>query len=216
MTSGSKQNSKRSPSLWTGAEKRVLARLTTPRRIQDFLDTIPYSAESRYRSPRSVLRDRKAHCFDGAVFAAAALREIGLPPIIVDMQAHRDDDHVIAIFRARGGIGAVAKSNFAGLRFREPVYRTVRELVMSYFDPFYNLVRERSMRQFARPLNLTQFDRLQWHLDDAAMDAIGDRLCELPVTKILTPAMIRSLTAVDKRTFDAGMIGVNLKGVYKP
>jgi hypothetical protein len=215
MTRGSKPN-KFSFSSWTSAERRLFASLTTPRRIQDFLDTIAYSAESRYRSPRTVIRDRKGHCFDGAVFAAAALREIGHPPVIVDMQAVRDDDHVIAIFRANGRYGAVAKSNFSGLRFREPVYRSIRELVMSYYDPFYNLNRERSLRQFARPLNLKVYDRLHWTTDDATMEVIGQRLCDLPVTKLLTPAMVRSLTRVDKRTYDAGMLGVNLKGVYKP
>jgi len=87
---------------------------------------------------------------------------------------------------------------------------------MSYFDPFYNMNKERSLRQFARPLNLKVYDRLQWTINDAAMDAIGERLCELPVTKIMTPAMVRSLTLIDKRSFDAGMLGVNLKGVYYP
>ena len=201
---------------WTAQERRILASLRTPRKIQDFLDSVAYSTEERYRSPRSVMQDRKAHCFDGAVFAAAALQRLGYPPVILDMQAVRDDDHVIAVFRERGYIGAVAKSNTSGLRFRDPVYRTVRELVMSYFDQFYNVNGERSMRQYGRLIDLRKFNTHQWHIRDEAMDVIGDALNDSPVTKILTPAMIRALTRVDKRLFDAGFLGADIDGLYKP
>ena len=109
--------------------------LKTPALIQAFLDETPYSPEERYRCPLSVLRDRKAHCFDGAVFAAAMLRRLGHRPLIVDMLPNgRDDDHMLALFRVDGHLGALAKSNFSGLRYREPIYRTLRELVLSYFD----------------------------------------------------------------------------------
>ncbi|HMK37915.1 MAG TPA: hypothetical protein VK569_01155, partial [Bacteroidota bacterium] len=101
-------------------------RLSSPFKIQEFLLTLPYSAEERYRCPRTVLKDRIAHCFDGALFAAAALRHIGYPPLIVDMLPNdRDDDHIVAVYRIRGHWGGVAKSNFAGLTFREPIHRTL-------------------------------------------------------------------------------------------
>jgi hypothetical protein len=105
-----------------------------------------------------VLRDRLAHCFEGALFAAGALRALGHPPLLLDLEAVRDDDHVLAVFRRNGAWGALAKSNYAGLRFREPVYRTLRELAMSYFEDYYSVEGERSLRSFStRPVNLARF-----------------------------------------------------------
>jgi hypothetical protein len=117
-------------------ERAVLRRLNTPEKIQRFLDGLAYNKEpdgNTCRSPRRVLRDRTAHCMEGALFGAAALCAIGHPPLLLDLEAVRDDDHVLAIFRSHSHWGAVAKSNYSGLRYREPVYRTLRELVMSYF-----------------------------------------------------------------------------------
>ena len=201
---------------WTRTELKVLRSLTTPFKIQSFLDTLAYSSESRYRSPRSVLRDRVAHCYDGAVFAAMALRRLGYPPAIIDMDAVRDDDHVIAIFRRNGRFGAIAKSNFVGIRFREPVYATLRELVMSYFESFYNINREKTLRTYTRPLDLSAFDAIQWTTSDVALDTIGDKLNSIRVFKLLTPAMARALSPVDKRMYDAGLSGADRAGLYKP
>ncbi len=199
---------------WTKEELQIIKKFSSPIKIQQFLDSIPYSTESCYRSPRSVLRDRKAHCFDGAVFAAAMVERIGFQPLIVDMQAVRDDDHVIAIFKKNGRVGSIAKSNFVGLRFREPVYRDARELVMSYFEPFYNMNKEHSLRQFSVPLNLKKYKNFQF--DDNVMEAIGLKLSYIPVIKLMTPAMIRSLNPIDERAFKAGMLGTDMKGVYFP
>lgn len=214
-----KRNKKRSPDPsvgWTLSELRLLSSLSSTDKIQAFLDTLEYSAESRYRSPRSVLRDRMAHCYDGAVFAAMALRRLGYLPLIVDIDAVRDDDHVIAIFKRHGRFGAIAKSNFVGIRYREPVYISLRELVMSYFESFYNIDYEKTLRQYTRPLNLSTFDALNWTSSDAALDAIADKLNDIRVYKILTAAMARSLSPVDKRTYDAGMLGVKRAGLYRP
>jgi len=111
---------------WTRGEIAALRPLTTPGRIQAFVDGLAYRAEDDPGSPRRVLAERRANCYDGAIFAAAALRRLGHPPVLLDLQAVRDDDHVLAVFRLRGHFGAVAKSNFVGLRFREPIFRTVR------------------------------------------------------------------------------------------
>ena len=189
---------------------------SSPAKIQAFLDSIPYSAENVYRSPLSVLRDRKAHCFDGAVFAAAALRRLGHPPLIVDMLAERDDDHLLALYRREGFWGAVAKSNFVGLRFREAIYRNLRELVMSYFEDYYNLKREKTLRSYTRPLNLKAFDKLNWVVSDETLDAIADRLDEIRKIPVLTDRMIVQLSPVDPRSYRAGLLGVNRAGVYKP
>jgi hypothetical protein len=183
--------------------------------IQGFLDGIPYSADPIYRSPRSVLRDRKAHCFDGALFAAAALRSLGHPPLIVDLQAVRDDDHMLAVFKRDGCYGAVAKSNFVGLRFREPIYRSLRELAVSYFSDYYNLERERTLRAYTAPLNLARLDHLAWMTSDELLEQVADRLDRSRRFPLLTDRMIESLTPVDQRTYDAGMLGVNPDGLYR-
>jgi hypothetical protein len=201
---------------WTKGELRVLERLSDPVGIQAFLDRIPYSAEEIYRSPRSVLRDRKAHCFDGAVFAAAALRRLGYTPLLVDMRAVRDDDHIIAVFRRYGYIGAVAKSNFVGLRFREPVFRTLRELMLSYFEEFYNMAREKTLRSYSATLDLSRLDSLQWETRDGAMDVIAARLDAIRHFPLITKRQEAGLAMVDERFYRAGMLGINRAGLYKP
>jgi hypothetical protein len=155
---------------FTPAERRVFQRLRTPARIQRYLDDdIGYNKEHggpTCYSPRLVLRHRAAHCMEGALFAAAALRQLGHPPLLLDLESIHDDDHVLAIFKARGHWGAIAKSNFSGLRYREPVYRTLRELVMSYFEHYFNLRREKTLRAYSRPVNLRRFDRRGWMISE--------------------------------------------------
>ena len=201
---------------WGRGELEQLERLRDPARIQRFLDAIPYSADHFYRSPRRVLRDRKAHCFDGAVFAAAALRRLGERPAILDMRAVNDDDHVVAIFRRGRALGAVAKSNFVGLRFREPIFRTLRELVLSYFEDFYNVAREKTLRAYSVALDLTPFDGLGWETDDAALDVIASRLDRARHIRLLTPAQAAALLPVDERRYTSGLLGSDPDGLYRP
>jgi hypothetical protein len=201
----------------TKTELRTFSKLLSPFKIQEFLDSIPYSDEERYRCPRSVLQDRKAHCYDGAVFAAAALRAIGYPPLLVDMLPNqRDDDHIIAVFRHKNRWGSVAKSNFSGLRFREPVYRGMRELIMSYFESYYNIAGEKTLVGYTAPLNLNRFNPHDWLVNDESMDAIAKGLDDSRTYRILTPAMARQLSAVDKRSYHAGLLGANHKGLFQP
>ena len=200
----------------TKSERRILDRLTTPAEIQSFLGGVAYSTEEIYRCPLRVLRDRTGHCFDGAVFAAAALRRIGYPPKIVELLPNRrDDDHILAVYRSAGGWGAVAQSNFVGLRWREPVYRSLRELVMSYFEDFYNLARERTLRGYTFPLDLRGFDARHWTASDAAMRVIAGGLDKIPRRRVLAPKMVRRLTLVDERSYRAGLLGSVRKGLHK-
>jgi hypothetical protein len=192
------------------------AGLDSPAAIQAFLDEVPYSADPFYRCPARVLRDRKAHCFDGALFAAAALRPLGFPPLIVDMLPERDDDHVLAIFKIDGYWGAIAKSNFVGIRFREAIYASLRELVMSYFEFFYNVVREKTLRGYTVPLSLKPFDRQGWTTRDETMEVIAARLDEIRKVSVLTPAMVARLSPMDPRSYEAGMLGTLPEGLYKP
>jgi hypothetical protein len=201
----------------TKPERQVMAQLTTPSRIQAFLDEFPYSVESNYRCPLRVFRERIAHCFDGALFAAAALRRLGYPPLVLNMLPNdRDDDHMLALYRRDRYWGAVAKSNFVGLRFREPIYRTLRELVMSYFEQFYNVEREKTLRGYTVPLNLKAFDRFNWMTSDEPLERIGQRLDEIRKIRVLTRRMIAGLSPIDERSYRAGLFGANRTGLYRP
>ncbi len=201
----------------TESERQVIARLTTPGKIQTFLDELAYSAEDTYRCPLRVLRERTGHCFDGALFAAAMLRRLGYPPLILDMLPNvRDDDHLVALFKRDGHWGAVANSNFAGLRFREPIYRNLRELVLSYFEQYYNVEREKTLRGYTRPLNLKVFDNCGWMTRDEPLEGIAQRLDAIPRTPLLTESMIAGLSLVDERSFRAGLVDANEAGLYQP
>jgi hypothetical protein len=203
------------PDRFTRGELALLRRLSTPRRIQEWLDALPYRAEDRAASPRNVMAERRAHCYDGALFAAAALRRLGHPPLLLDMRAVRDDDHVLAVFRAYGCFGAVAKSNFVGLRFREPIHRTLRELVLSYFEDYFNADGEKTLRTYSGLLHLRQFDRLGWMFKDDHLQYISDRLDALAHRRVLTRRMERDLHPVDPRSLRAGMLGTVKAGLYK-
>jgi len=201
----------------TESEHQFISTLTTPAKIQAFLDELPYSTEHIYRCPLRVLRERMAHCFDGALFAAATLRRLGYPPLIMDMLPNdRDDDHMLAIYERCGHWGAIAKSNFVGLRFREPIYRTLRELVMSYFEQFYNLEREKTLRSYTVPLSLKAFDALDWMTKDDFLDHIAQKLDRIRRVPLLTEPMISALSLVDERSYRAGLMGANETGLYKP
>jgi hypothetical protein len=195
---------------FTTAEHAIFRRLNTPARIQRYLDDLPYNKEPggiTCRSPRGVMRHRTAHCMEGALFGAAALRQLGYPPLLFDLEAVQDTDHVLAVFRVRGRWGAVGKSNFSGLRFREPIYRDLRELAMSYFEHFYNLRGEKTLRGFSRAVNLSRFDRIGWMTSEEDVWAIPQYLCEISHRPVLTPEQVRGLSRMDRRLFEAGRLG---------
>lgn len=192
---------------FTPAELRKLRSLKTPYGIQRLLDDMPYHLEDTAWSPRRVLRENTSHCFEGAVFAAAALRVNGYPPLLIDFEAEHDTDHVLALYRIDGHWGVIAKSNFSGCRYREPVYRSLRELAMSFFDTYCNLRRERTLRTFSRPVNLARFDRLQWMTTDEPVWFIANYLCDIFHYKLLRHAMAKRLHRVDKRLFESECVG---------
>jgi len=191
----------------TAVEQRKLRSLKDPHGVQRFLDDMPYHLADTAWSPRRVLQENTSHCFEGATFAAAALRALGYPPLVLDLEAEHDTDHVIAIYRHRGHWGAVAKSNYTGCRYREPVYRSLRELALSYFDVYFNLRRERSLRTFSRPVNLARFDRRQWMTTGEHLWFVAEYLFTIHHYRLLNPAMIRNLHRLDDRSFRAGCVG---------
>lgn len=192
---------------FTPAELRKLRSLKDPHGIQRFLDDQPYHLADTAWSPRQVLRENTSHCFEGAMFAAAALRANGYPPLVIDLEAENDTDHVVAVYKQRGHWGALAKSNYTGCRYREPVYRTLRELAMSYFEVYFNLRRERSLRTFSNPVNLARFDPLDWMTTDQHLWFIAEYLFTIRHFPLLKPRMAKSLHRLDDRSFRAGCLG---------
>jgi hypothetical protein len=198
------------------AERQLLSTLDSPAAIQSFLNTIPYSEDHFYRCPLRLLRDRKGHCFDGALFAAMALRRLGFPPLILELIPNdRDDDHIIALFKRNGCWGALAQSNFTGLRFREPVYRSLRELVMSFFADHFNLAGEMTLRGYRGPVRLSTFDRLDWMASDQGLEALADGMDRYRVLPLLTKEMVAGLSLADERSVKAGLLGANPDGLFK-
>lgn len=199
-------------------ERQLLDSLDSPSKIQSFLDGVEYPSSDENRSCVEVLRQRKAHCLDGGLFAAMALRRIGYPPRIIDLQPDpgRDDDHVLALFQIDGFWGAVAKSNYNGLRFREAIYRTTRELALSYFEDFFNVLGEKTLRTSSRVIHLDRFDHLNWMTESRGVDAIEIYLKQMKTYPLITKEQAARLSLMDKRSFDAGTLGINLNGAFNP
>jgi hypothetical protein len=200
----------RGPGLTFGlppAAVRTLRALKTPALIQNFVDGLTYQYADTAWSPARVLRERKGHCLEGALVAAAALRVNGHPPLVMDLEAVRDDDHVVALYRERGLWGAIAKSNYAGLRFRAPVYRTLRELALSYFEDYYNLRGERTLRAWAGPVNLARLDRQGWMTSEEDVWCVPELLIKAKHHVLMPDRVARELPLLDRRSFEAGMHG---------
>ncbi|GIV66052.1 MAG: hypothetical protein KatS3mg047_0445 [Bellilinea sp.] len=202
----------------TPSERAEWESLNSPIAIQNFLDSLSYVGEERNRSPLNVLRDRQCHCLDGGLLAALALSRLGFPPLLMDLvpEPGKDDDHVLAVYRINGGYGAIAKSNFVGLRFREPVYRTLRELAMSYFEMFYNINGEKTLRGYTRPINLARFRYLNWAVSEEDVAKVVKHFYSRKSIPLLKEESIALLSPVDRRSYEAGMLGTNFEGLYRP
>ena len=183
---------------------RVLRALKTPVRTQKFIDALTYQYADTAWSP---LRVRKGHCMEGALLAAAALRVNGHPPLVMDLEAVHDDDHVVAVYRERGLWGSIAKSNFAGLRFRAPIYRSLPELALSYFEHYYNLRGERTLRSFSGPVNLGRLDSRHWMTAEEDVWCVPELLIAARHYPLFPHKVARTLPRLDRRSFEAGMHG---------
>ncbi len=192
---------------FTPAELRTIRAMKDPHGVQKFLNSLPYHLAPTCWSPRKVLHEKTVHCLEGAIFGAAALRVLGYPPLLWDLEAERDTDHVLAIFRQNGCWGAVAASNYAGCRYREPVYKTLRELAMSYFNLYFNLAKQRSLRRYSNPVNLKRFDHRGWMTSDKEVWYIPEYLCEIPHKSLLTSRQVKALHLADQRLFEAELVG---------
>jgi len=192
----------------------MLPRFSHPEDVRDYLDALAYNTTDRTFCPRDVVLERKAHCMDGAVFAAAALATIGFPPLLVDLRAIDDDDHVIAVFREDGLWGAVAKSNTTSLRFRDPVYRSIRELALSYFPLYFNTDGAMSLYEYSRPFSLRKYGRK--YLVDADVAYIGADLDATVHYPIVSRQRLKGLRSAPRYLMDACFAGADPAGLYKP
>jgi hypothetical protein len=190
-------------------------KLGSPPEIQAYLNRIPYDDVPGTRSPYWVTVEKRANCFEGALFAAAMLRLLGHPPLIVDLRAENDDDHILAVFRHNGLWGAVAKSNTTTLRYRDPVYRNLRELVMSYFEGYINTLGDKTLRSYSRPLHLGRYDRRNWATTGEDLSDIGEDLDRMTHTPLLSRKGIRALTPADRDLYKAVFLGSLKSGLYK-
>ena len=194
----------------TKEELGILKKLNTPKKIQDFLDTLKinfdYSRDT-CMSPRVVLRKRKAHCIEGAMLAALALKMHGYRPLVVHLKATKKDyDHVMAVFNQYGRWGAINKSNHAVIRYREPIYRDIRELVMSIFHEYTDRKGRKNLRSFSVPVNLSRFDKKKWVIDEKDLWHIDSHLDKVKHFDILSRKQIANLRLADKIERKAGNI----------
>lgn len=184
-------------------------KLTTPAKVQDFLDDFPINFEphgSTCRSPLYVLRQKKAQCLEGALLAAAIFWYHGKRPLLLDLETpDSDDDHVVTLFKQDGHWGAVSKTNHAVLRYRDPVFKTVRELVMSYFNEYFLDSGEKTLRRYSKPFDMLTFDD-DWLTTRRMMWNVEDEIIKSPHIKILTPKMTRELRPADPIEIAAGKL----------
>ena len=206
---------------YSSEEQKILISLKTPKKIQDFLETLEINFEKdgdTCYSPRKVLRLKKAHCMEGAMLAAALLEFHGYPPLILDLRSTaRDFDHVVAVFKQYGCWGAISKTNHAVLRYREPVYKTIRELVLSYFHEYFDDSGRKTLRDYSKPFNLQTFDHsfrlsstshkeINWRISEKDLFEIPEYLDSIKHYKILSSAQTRNLRKADALEIAAGKL----------
>ena len=191
-------------------ELKIFKKLSTPRKIQDFLEKIPINFDYRRdtcMSPRKVLRQNKAHCIEAAIFAATAFLFHGQLPLLLDLKAaDRDDDHVVALFKKNKRWGAISKTNHAVLRFREPIYRDIRELALSFFHEYFDDNGRKNLRSFSKPFNLLKFKKHDWPFSEKDLWYIAEALDKCPHHPILTKSTLAGLRRADPIEIKAGKI----------
>jgi len=199
---------------WTARERRILARLRTPAHIQQFLDELPYDERGGAASPRAVMGSDKAQCYSGALFACAALRELGYAPRLMWIDAVSDDGHCLALCESDGLWGSVAKSNYTTLRSREAIYPYI-SLGLSYFEGFFNVYGKRTMRGFTVPIDLEPFEPRGWRFSAGPLRYIDHAIDTAPRVWRLSRSRAGGLTPVSEQLRRAGLLGSNPKGLWR-
>lgn len=197
-------------------EEKLFKSFQHPLEIQRYLDKIRYNDDSTWKSPRCVLREGTANCGEGACLAAAIFKYMGHEPLVVDMSVVNDDEHVLAVFKERGHWGAVGKSNTTLLRFREPVFKSIRELIMSYFEFYFNIQGFKSLRRFSAPINLDTLVPSNWITTEQDMHIYVDQFYQHPYETILTEEMEQNLNIAEPEVVKACFLGASKAGIYVP
>lgn len=192
---------------WSAADKKTLRGFNSPEKIQAFLDKCRYNKSSKLYSPSEVLNDQCAHCFDGAIFAASVLNYFGETPLILDLCAIEDDDHIITIFKNGAYFGAIAKSNYSGLRYREAIFKNERELVLSYFEGYFNIKAEKTLRSYSKAFNLLKVSKIDWKKTNNVYEQIVTALNHVKHYPIIPKGAGRRISKVDSRSYKAGLVG---------
>lgn len=194
--------------------RKKFVSLVSPFAIQQYLDSMPYIGEERDRSPLNVMLEGQCHCLDGGFLAALALWQIGFKPLLIDLvpEPGTDDDHVLALYQVDGRWGAVAKSNYVNLGFREPVYKNLRELVMTYFEHYVSIDQQKSLRGYTRPFDASRYTQLNWAWDESGANQLYHKhFYGHGTISLITPRMAKRLNPVTERTYAAETMYTNLK-----
>lgn len=196
--------------------KQILTNLKTPFDVQEYLVGMPYNAEARDRSPLNVMLDGQCHCLDGGFLAVLLLWKLGFPPLVLDLRPDPgvDDDHVLALFQIEGRWGAVAKSNYVNLGFREAVYQSPRELAMTYFEHYLSTNKEKTLRGYTRPMNLLKYPDTKWPYDEPAANLLYKHFYKRKEIPLITKSMAKRLSPVTDRTYKAETLETDLSQVF--
>lgn|GEM_PF-1559302 len=198
------------------ARPRSSVRYGNPWEIQRFIASIPYNPRDHAYSVERALREGKAHCFEGALIGAHLLEKLGHPPRLLHFRAHRDDDHVVAIFKEGRFFGAVGKSNTTLLGWRPPRYRSVEDLLLSYFPFYFNTKGQMSLVAWAGPVRLSRYDSWNWRSsEDDISDLSATFYDHEKARRIMSPAQIERLPRAEGRLVRACFLGANPRGLYK-
>jgi hypothetical protein len=187
--------------------------LNTPFAIQTYLDSMPYVGEERDRSPLNVMLDNQSHCLDGGFLAALCLWRIGFKPLLIDIVPYpgEDDDHVLALYQIEGRWGALAKSNYVNLGFREPVHKNLRELVMTYFEHYVAIDQKKVLRGYTRPLDASRYVHLNWALDEQGANTLYYKhFYGRPAVPIVSKSMVKRLSPVTDRNYKSETLFTDL------
>ena len=201
--------------MWTPSEKKFLLSLNTPDKIQTYLDQLVYNPTNSAFSPRYVMMTNEGHCFEGCLLAAAALEIQGHRPLIVDFRAYKDDDHVITVYKTKTGWGSISKSNTTLLAGREPFYKTIRELVMSYFSFYFNVQGKLSLYAYSNPINLNSYNHWDWRTTDHDLEGMGRAFCDEVHYELASIQKLKKLPKVKSRVVDACFLGADPDGLYQ-
>ncbi len=191
--------------------------LNTPFAIQEYLDSLTYIGEERDRSPLNVMLDGQSHCLDGGLLAALALWRIGFKPLLIDIVPDPgvDDDHVLALYQIEGRWGALAKSNYINLGFREAVYRNLRELVMTYFEHYVSIHQRKVLTGYTRPLDASRYTHLNWAWDENGANILyHNHFYGRNPIPLITRSMAARLSPVTDRAYAAETLHTDLNESY--